>query len=371
LSKAGFKTGWDEVKKAYNRVFKKDPFYIETVNTITERIRKFHKNQVEHHFISGGNKNDITGQMINPIEKILIYVPGGNAFYPSTLLMNVIPAQCAGVKNIYVTTPMKNNNPVQDEILAVLYLLNIKQIYHIGGAQAIGAFTFGTSSIPRVYKIFGPGNIYVTLAKKMVFGMVDIDMIAGPTEVLIIADKKANPDYIALDMLAQAEHDSLAASLLVTDSRVLAQKVRERTAYFLKKYKSSTAEESIKKNGMAIIIKDIKKAFDLANKIAPEHLEILLDDPLQYLTKVKNAGSVFLGEYTPEAVGDYYAGPNHTLPTMGTAKFFSQLGVYDFIKRTGFTFFTKETFLAGKKYILKIAEKEKLKFHALSVKYRK
>lgn len=371
LLKTGIKTEASQIKKAYKRICKKDPFFIETINKIIDRIKKFHLNQVEKHFISDTDKDDITGQIINPIEKILIYIPGGNAFYPSTLLMNVIPAQCAGVKKIYITTPLKNNKTIKDELLAALYLLNIKEIYHIGGAHAIAAFTYGTKNIPEVYKIFGPGNIYVTLAKKMVYGKVAIDMIAGPSEILIIADKGANPEYIALDMLAQAEHDTMAASLLVTDSKPLALKVKIKINFFLKKYKNKLAEKSISNNGAVIIVKDIIQAFTLSNRLAPEHLEILLPEPMKYLSKVKNAGSVFLGEYTPEAVGDYFAGPNHTLPTMGTAKFHSQLGVYDFIKKTGFTYFSKEKLKENKKYISKMAEIENLKFHSLSVKLRK
>lgn len=370
IIKTGFKTTELEINKAYHRIFKKDPFYIQTIKKIIIRIKDFHDNQVENKFIHLKNKDEVTGQLINPIEKILIYTPGGNAFYPSSILMNVIPAQCAGTKNIYITTPIKYNRPVQDELLAVLYLLKIKEIYHIGGAHGIAAFTFGTKQIPKVEKIFGPGNIYVTMAKKMVYGYVDIDMIAGPTEILIIADKNSNPEYIALDMLAQAEHDPLAISILITNSLNTAEQAKLKIEYFLKKYRSNIAEESIKKNGMALIVKDINRAFELSNEIAPEHLEILLPDPMKYLTLVRNAGSVFLGEWTPVSVGDYFAGPNHVLPTMGTAKFSSQLGVYDFIKRTGFTFFSKKKLNESKKYIFKIADMEKLEYHSISVKLR-
>ncbi len=371
IQKTGLQTNYNEIKKGYNRVLKKDPFFIETLNVIIKRIKKFHQKQVENKFVLTKNKDEVIGQIINPIEKILIYLPGGNAFYPSTIIMNVIPAQCAGVKNIYITTPVKDNKKVKDEILSVLYLLNIKSIYHIGGAHAIAAFTYGTKKIPKVYKIFGPGNIYVTLAKKTVYGIVGIDMIAGPTEILIIADKKADPKLIALDMLAQAEHDVMAASILITDSKSLAQNVKIEISELLKKFKSNIAEKSIKKNGIIIIIDKIINSFNLSNQIAPEHLEILLHKPMKFLSKVKNAGSVFLGEYTPEAVGDYFAGPNHTLPTMGTAKFYSQLGVYDFFKKTGFTYFSKKKLLENKKYITKIADIENLKFHSLSVKLRK
>lgn len=370
LLKTGYKTGWNEIKKAFNRLQKKDPFYIRTIKEIIKRLTHFHQHQIENDMIVSNNADEITGQLIRPIEKVMLYVPGMNIFYPSSLLMNVIPAQCAGVKNIYVTTPVRNNEPVKDEILAILYLLNIKEIFHLGSAWAIAAFAYGTKNIPGVYKILGPGNIYVSAAKSLVRDVVDVDMIAGPSEVLIIADKNNNPEYIALDMLAQAEHDALATAILITDSIELARKIELKIKYLLNKYKSKTAEESIRNNGLVILIKNILNAFKIANEIAPEHLEILLPDPGKYLPLVRNAGSVFLGPYTPEAVGDYFAGPNHILPTMGTAKFSSQRGVYDFIKRTGVTYFSEKKLKESKKYICKIAEVEKLKFHSLSVKLR-
>ena len=370
LAKTGFYTGKEKIKKAYNNVLKNDPFFIKTIEKIIKRIRAFHKNQVEKKFIHTKKSHEITGQLVTPIERVLIYMPGGNAIYPSTLLMNVIPARCAGVKNIYVTTPLKENKPIPDEILAVLYLLNIERVYHAGGAHAAAAFAYGTKKIPKVHKICGPGNIYVTMAKKLLYGTVDIDMIAGPSEVLIIADKKSNPEHIALDMLAQAEHDPMASSLLITDSIKLAGEVELKVKHLLKKYRSDIAKRSINKNGMVIIVNNINRAFEISNEIAPEHLEILLDSPIKYLPKIKNAGSIFLGEYTPVTVGDYFAGPNHTLPTMGTAKFYSQLGVYDFIKRTGFTYFSEKKLKESGKYIIKMAETEKLKYHRLSVKLR-
>jgi len=370
LTRMGFKTSVEAIQKAYDRLEKKDTLYIKTIKKIIKRLQNFHQHQIEKDIIVTNNADEITGQLIRPIEKVMLYVPCMDIFYPSSLLMNLVPAQCAGVKHIYITTPMRNNKPIMDEILAILYLLDIKEIYHLGSIWAIAAFAYGTENIPSVYKILGPGGIYISAAKALVRDVVDIDMIAGPSEVLIIADKNNNPEYIALDMLAQAEHDSLASAFLLTDSSNLAKKVDLKIQSLLKKYKNKSAEESIRNNGLCVIVKNIPEAFRISNTLAPEHLEILLPAPDKFLPLVQNAGSIFLGPYTPEAVGDYFAGPNHILPTMGTAKFMSQRGVYDFVKHTGFTYFSKKKLIESKKYICKIADVENLKFHSLSVKLR-
>ncbi len=373
LRKIGIKERQENFEKAYKRYLKKDKKFIIAIKKSIDRVREFHQSQKEKSFFLTENKDGIAikGQMVIPIDRVAIYIPGGKAVYPSTLIMNVVPAQIAGVNNVYVTTPVKNNQPMSDEILVTMYLLGEKNLFKIGGAHSIAAFTYGTQTIPAVDKIVGPGNIYVAIAKKMVYGEVDIDMIAGPTEVLIISDGKVKPEYAAIDLLAQAEHDEMATPILITTSEKFAKDVDNVLKKILKKYKSRIAEQSIKKNGFAVIVKKLEDAFNISNKIAPEHLEIMLENPFEYLPMVKNAGSIFLGEYSPESVGDYIAGPNHTLPTMGTARFYSQLGVYHFVKRTGITYFSNKRLNDLSQYVSKIAEKEKLKFHALSVKREK
>jgi histidinol dehydrogenase len=287
--------------------------------------------------------------LIRPIERIGVYIPGGKASYPSTVLMNVIPAQVAGVKEIAlcVPTPRGEINPY---VMAAIKLLGIKEVYRVGGAQAIGAMAYGTKTIKKVDKIVGPGNIYVATAKKMVFGIVDIDMIAGPSEILIIADDSANPAFVAADLLGQAEHDEFASSILITDSRRVADAVDKEVGRQVGRLKrKEIARKSIDNYGAIIITKDIKDAAELSNHIAPEHLEVMTEEPMNVLPMIKNAGAIFVGEWTPEALGDYSAGPNHTLPTGGTARFSSPLGVYDFVKRSNLLSFTKNGFskLAG------------------------
>ncbi len=369
FTKEKIKVSQNEIVRGYKRVLKTDKNFIKSINKSISRIRKFHRLQKEKNFFISETGEKL-GQLVTPIEKVLIYIPGGKALYPSTLIMNTVPAQIAGVKNIFVTTPVKNNGQVDDKILATAFLLGIENIYKIGGAQAIAAFAFGTESIPQVYKITGPGNIFVAAAKKFVYGKVDIDMIAGPTEVLIITDETVNPYNIAIDMLSQAEHDEMATSTLICLTKKFALKVNDNIKKLLSEYKNNIAEKSIRRNGKIIIVNKIDKAFELANQIAPEHLELMIKQPVKHLSKVKNAGAVFLGEYSPEAAGDYIAGPNHTLPTMGSAKFYSQLGVYDFVKRTGVVYLSKEKFNSLKKDISTIAESERLLFHSLSAKLR-
>ncbi len=334
-----------------------------------KRIKKFHERQKEKswHFFDKGIK---LGQIIRPLERVGIYVPGGKAAYPSTVLMNVIPAQVAGVHEIAlcVPTPEGELNPW---VAAAVKLLDLKEVYRIGGAQAIAAFAYGTESIKKVDKIFGPGNIYVAVAKKMVFGEVGIDMVAGPSEILIIADKTANPVFIASDLLSQAEHDEMASSVLVTDSDALAVKVKIEIAEQMKNLKrNNIVKKSLKKYGAIIIAKNLNNAVDITNQIAPEHLEIMTKKPTIFLPKIKNAGAILLGEWTPEPLGDYAAGPNHTLPTGGTARFSSPLGVYDFMKRTSLLDSKKAGFLKLAKTVETLADVEGLEAHGNTVKVR-
>jgi histidinol dehydrogenase len=310
------------------------------------------------------------GLLIKPIERVGVYIPGGKAFYPSTVLMNVIPAQVAGVKEIALCVPLSGGK-INPGIAAALKLLGLKEVYRIGGAQAIAAMAYGTRTIKRVDKIVGPGNIYVSIAKKLVFGDVDIDMIAGPSEILIIADRAANPSFIAADLLGQAEHDEMASSILITDSELLAKKVKNELGKQLKNLKrKNIAKKSVDKYGAIIITKNLKTAVDMANQIAPEHLEIMTRMPVSFLPKIKNAGAIFLGEWTPETIGDYAAGPNHTLPTCGTAKFSSPLGVYDFIKRSNLINFKKDGFINLARTVESFADTEGLEAHANTIRIR-
>jgi histidinol dehydrogenase len=356
----------DEIKKHAKKA-KKD--VVEALKISAKRIRSFHEKQKEKSW-SFAERGNLLGQLIMPLERVGVYVPGGKASYPSTVLMNVIPAQVAGVKEIAlcVPTPKGKINPY---VMAAIDLLGIKEFYRIGGAQAIGAMAYGTDTIKKVDKIVGPGNIYVATAKKMVFGEVDIDMIAGPSEILIIADDAANPIFIAADLLSQAEHDELASSILITNSRKLADKVSKELGRQLSDLtRKEIARKSLDTYGALIITKDINDAVALSNDIAPEHLEIMTEKPMNLLPMIKNAGAIFLGEWTPEALGDYAAGPNHTLPTVGTARFSSPLGVYDFIKRSSLLSFTKEGFLELARTVKTIAMVEGLDAHGNSITVR-
>ena len=334
-----------------------------------KRIRAFHERQREKSW-SFTEEGALLGQIIRPLERVGAYIPGGKASYPSTVMMNVIPAQVAGVKEIAicVPTPKGEMNP---QVMAAIKLLGIREVYRIGGAQAIGAMAYGTKTIKKVDKIVGPGNIYVATAKKMVFGVVDIDMIAGPSEILIIADDSANPLLIAADLLSQAEHDELASSILITDSGRLAYAVKKELLEQLSRLKrKDIAMKSILDYGSIIITGDLKDAAELSNIIAPEHLEIMTKNPKKILPMIRNAGAIFLGEWTPEALGDYSAGPNHTLPTGGTARFSSPLGVYDFIKRSSLLSFTQNGFKKLAMTVKTIAEAEGLEAHANTVRVR-
>ncbi|WP_020004956.1 histidinol dehydrogenase [Brachyspira innocens] len=357
-----------EIEEAYNRV---DEKFKETLKLAYNNIEKFHKKQLRNSFITNEEDGIVMGQIINPIEKVGVYIPGGTAVYPSTVLMNVIPAKVAGVNEIILVSPPNKEGKISDNILAAAKIAGVNKVFKTGGAQAIAALSYGTESIPKVYKIVGPGNIYVAMAKRLVYGEVSIDMVAGPSEVLIISDETANPIYIASDMLAQAEHDKLASSILITTSEYIAEKVKEELYKQLEKLsRKDIAMESIENNGRIIITETIDEAVYISNEIAPEHLEISIKDPFSVLSKIKNAGSIFLGNYTPEALGDYLSGANHVIPTSGTAKFASPLSVDDFIKKSYITYYTKEALEKVKDNIINFAEHESLGAHANSVKVR-
>jgi len=345
--------------------------FIRILNRTKEQITDFHKNQIEKSWSIYKENGVIMGQVVRPLKRIAVYVPGGTAAYPSTVLMNVVPAKLAGVKEIVMITPVKEDGKVPAVILAAAKVCGIDTIYKVGGAQAIGAVAYGTNTIKKVDKIVGPGNIYVATAKKLVFGTVDIDMIAGPSEVLVIADEKANPKYIAADLMSQAEHDKLASSILITTSQELAEKVDkeiERQLAYLKR--KDIIEYSLENFGATIIVKNLEEAFEVANEIAPEHLEILVEDPIAQLPKVQNAGSIFLGENSPEPLGDYMSGTNHVLPTSGTAKFYSALGVYDFVKYSSYSYYPKNILKTFKDDVVEFANLEGLDAHANSIKVR-
>ena len=357
-----------EIEEAYNRV---DEKFKETLKLAYNNIEKFHKKQLRNSFITNEEDGIVMGQIINPIEKVGVYIPGGTAVYPSTVLMNVIPAKVAGVSEIILVSPTNKEGKINDNILAAAKIAGVNKVFKTGGAQAIAALSYGTESIPKVYKIVGPGNIYVAMAKRLVYGEVSIDMVAGPSEVLIIADETANPIHIASDMLAQAEHDKLASSILITTSKDIAEKVKEELYKQLEKLsRKDIAMESIENNGRIIITETIDEALYISNEIAPEHLEISIKEPFSVLSKIKNAGSIFLGDYTPEALGDYLSGANHVIPTSGTAKFASPLSVDDFIKKSYITYYTKDALEKVKDNIINFAEHESLEAHANSVKVR-
>ncbi len=343
---------------------------IKALEIAATRIRNFHEKQKERSWSYKAN-GEVLGQIIRPLARVGVYVPGGKASYPSTVLMNVIPALVAGVDEIALCVPAPGGE-INAYVMAAIELLGVKEVYRIGGAQAIGAMAYGTKTINKVDKIVGPGNIYVALAKKMVFGEVAIDMIAGPSEVLIIADATANPVFVAADMVSQAEHDEFASSILVTDSECLAGEVdRELEKQVGCLNRMAIAKRSLKRYGAIILTKDLAKASGIANSIAPEHLEIMTEHPEKALDSIRNAGAVFLGPWTPESLGDYAAGPNHTLPTGGTARFSSPLGVYDFVKRTSLLQFERESFMLLADTVETMAGVEGLEAHANTVRVRR
>ena len=367
VSVDGLAVSGAEIDEAFASV---SPRFLEVVKKSAENIAEFHSKQIKSGFEI--NRDGVTlGQKYTAVEKAGLYVPGGTASYPSTVLMNAVPAKIAGVGEIIMCTPPSANGKVRAEILAAAKIAGVDRIYKCGGAQAIAAMAYGTESIPKVYKIVGPGNIFVALAKKLVFGTVSIDMIAGPSEILVVADGKADARHVAADMLSQAEHDKLASAVLVTDSAVLAKDVAAEIDRQLETLpRREIASASIENNGKIIVTDSIERAVEVANAIAPEHLEMCVENPRAWLDKIKNAGSVFLGGYTPEALGDYYAGPNHTLPTGGSAKFSSPLSVDDFLKKTQYIMYSAEALEKAAADVEYFAESEGLDGHARSVKIR-
>lgn len=334
-------------------------------------ITAFHQNQLDPGFVMKQGTDILLGQRIRPMDRVGIYVPGGTASYPSTVLMNVIPANLAGVPEIVLATPAGADGRIRASVLVAADLLGVTEIYKMGGAQAVGALCYGTKTIRKVDKIVGPGNLYVAMAKRKVAGLVGIDMIAGPSEVVIVADAGANPRFIAADLIAQAEHDVRAAGIVITDSPDLAERIEEELARQLKTLKrSAIAAQALAEYGAILLSSDMEEAFAIADRLAPEHLEILTKDPMADLERVNHAGAIFLGEYAPEPVGDYYAGPNHTLPTSRTARFSSALGVYDFCKKTSLIYYSRKALEAAANDIITLAEDEALTGHANSIRVR-
>ena len=359
----------EEIEEALNLV---EPEFLEILREAAANIRAFHSRQVRNSFVIADKPGIVLGQKVTPIEKVGVYVPGGTAAYPSTVLMDTIPAKIAGCPQIVMVTPPGKDGKINPAILAAASIAGVDRIFKVGGAQAIGALAYGTESIPKVDKIVGPGNAFVAEAKKQVFGMVSIDMIAGPSEILVIADGKSNPVHVAADLLSQAEHDKLASAVLVTDSEALAKAVAEELERQLPELpREEIARASIDNNGKIIVADTLMKGIEIANEIAPEHLELMVDDPFAYLDAVKNAGSIFMGRSCPEALGDYFAGPNHTLPTSGTARFSSPLSVDDFVKKSQFSYYTADALGNVADKIAAFAEKEGLRAHGRSVTIRK
>ena len=346
--------------------------FLDILRDAAANIRAFHEKQVRNSFLLNSKGGVVIGQKVTPIEKVGLYVPGGTAAYPSTVLMDSIPAKIAGCNEIIMVTPPGKDGKVNPVILAAAKIAGVDRIFKVGGAQAIAALAYGTQSLPRVDKIVGPGNAYVAEAKKQVFGKVAIDMIAGPSEILVVADSTADPRFVAADLLSQAEHDKMASAVLVTDSRSFAEEVsRELEAQIPMLPRAQIARASIDNNGKIIVAEgNLLLAIDIANRIAPEHLELCVDNPFDYLDKVKHAGSIFMGKYCPEALGDYFAGPNHTLPTSGTARFSSPLSVDDFVKKTQFTYYTADALEEVADKIAFFAHKEGLDAHAKSAVIR-
>ena len=358
----------EEIDEAFASV---EPEFIKVLETAAENIRHFHEKQVRTSFIINDKKGVVMGQKVMPIEKVGLYVPGGTASYPSTVLMDSIPAKIAGCEEIVMVTPPKADGKINPAILAAAKIAGVDRIFKVGGAQAVAALAYGTESVPKVDKIVGPGNAFVAEAKKQVFGKVSIDMIAGPSEILVVADGTCNPAYVAADLLSQAEHDKMATAVLVTDSKELAEGVSaelERQIPLLPR--KDIARYSIDNCGKIIVADTLEVVIDIANELAPEHLELCVDNPFDYLDSIKHAGSIFMGKNCPEALGDYLAGPNHTLPTSGTARFSSPLSVDDFVKKTQYTYFTKEALAEVAESIAIFAEKEGLSAHARSATIR-
>ena len=348
-----------------------DPRFVQALRNAMENIRAFHSRPKQQSFIDAQPNGVLMGQRIRGLKRVGLYVPGGTAAYPSSVLMNAIPAKIAGVEEVIMVTPPLKDGSANPDILTAAALAGVDRIFLMGGAQAVGALAYGTETIPKVDKIVGPGNIYVATAKRILYGTVDIDMIAGPSEILVMADSSANPKFLAADLMSQAEHDVLASSILLTTDRAVA----EATLLELKRQMETLSrkeiiEQSLTNYGAMIVCRNIDEMVALANELAPEHLEVMLENPMSYLGRLDNAGSVFLGQYAPEPLGDYYAGPNHVLPTSGTARFFSPLGVDSFIKKSSYIYYTEDALLKAKEDIVCIAEREQLTAHANSIKVR-
>ena len=357
-----------EMEEAVDRT---DPGFMAVLEKAAANIRKFHSRQVRNSFIINDEDGIVMGQKVIPVDRAGLYVPCGTAVYPSTVLMDVIPAKIAGVREVIITTPPGRDGKINPAILAAAKVAGADRIIKAGGAQAIAALAYGTESVPKADKIVGPGNAFVAEAKRQVYGTVSIDMIAGPSEILVVADGKSNPAWLAADLLSQAEHDKLASAVLVTDSRELAEAVSAELEIQIPKLeRCEIARESIDRNGKIIVAEDLRTAIGIANEIAPEHLELCVDNPFDYLDSIRHAGSVFMGRNCPEALGDYLAGPNHTLPTQGTAKFSSPLSVDDFVKKTQYTYFTREALARVAKDVELFAVQEGLTGHARSAVIR-
>ena len=367
ISLDNIKVSEEEIKNGYDAISDE---LKETFKIARQRIYDFHMHQKEETW-TYENNGEVLGQKVTPLENVGVYVPGGKAAYPSTVFMDVVPAQVAGVKNIIMTTPCNKEGKVSDVVLAAAYILGIKDIYKCGGAQAIAAMALGTKTIKKVDKIVGPGNIFVALAKKELFGKISIDSVAGPSEILVIADENANSKFVAADLLSQAEHDELASSILLTNSKKLAEEVQKEIKTFIEKLdRKEIINKSLENYGGIIITDTIDEAIEISNEIAPEHLELAVKNPFDYVDKITNAGAMFLGNYSAESLGDYMAGPNHVLPTIHTARFFSPLSVYDFIKRTSIIYFDKPAFDKIGKNVAAFAHSEGLTAHALAAEIR-
>jgi histidinol dehydrogenase len=368
LNAGNIKVTEEEIESAYEKI---DKDLLDVIRKSLVNIRDFHEKQKMNSWFTSTDKGIFLGQKVTPMKRAGVYVPGGKAVYPSSVLMNVMPAKVAGVEEIIMTTPCNSIGEVNPAVLVAAKEAGADSIYRVGGAQAIAALAYGTESIPKVDKIVGPGNIYVALAKKAVFGNVSIDSIAGPSEILVIADESANPKFIAADLLSQAEHDQMASAILITTSEKIAEEVQGEIENFVEKLpRTEIIEASLENYGYILIARDIEEAVETANEIASEHLEILTKNPLETMTKIKNAGAIFLGEYSSEPLGDYFAGPNHILPTNGTAKFFSPLSVDDFVKKSSVVYYSKEALSDVHRDIEQFAKSEGLYAHANSIAVR-
>ncbi len=368
LNETNIKVTKEEIKQAYDEVGED---LLDIIRKSKENIRSYHQRQIRNSWFDSKENGIILGQKITPLEKVGVYVPGGKAAYPSSVLMNIMPAKVAGVDKIIMTTPCNSEGRIVPAVLVAANEAGADEIYKVGGAQAIGALAYGTKSVPKVDKIVGPGNIYVALAKKAVYGYVNIDSVAGPSEILIIADESANPRYVAADLLSQAEHDELASAILITTSENLAEKVSKEVENFTNELsRKEIIEKSLENFGYILIAEDLDEAVATANAIASEHLEIVTKDPFYVMTKIRNAGAIFIGENSCESLGDYFAGPNHVLPTNGTAKFFSPLSVDDFIKKSSIIYYSREALKPVYKDVEKFANAEHLTAHANAITVR-